>query len=156
MGVVLAGESDGLVGAALRRSPVDLPDGLDPFAHPGVRDWLSLTPEPEYARSTALAVGVATREAGPALGRFVRPLSGASAPEVRGHFHAAALPYRPLPGGAVGLAATVAHLLEPGRIETILHLLGDSRPILGAGESTFTRGAVWFVPLAGGGGTGSP
>jgi hypothetical protein len=58
------------------------------------------------------------------------------------------VPYRPLAGGAVELMATVSHLFEPGRIETILHLLGDSRPILGAGESTFTRGAIWYVPLA--------
>ena len=132
------------------------PAGLDPFAHPEARDWLSLTPEPEHARSTALVVGVATREAGPALAPFVRPLMEDSAPGLRGHFHAAVVPYRPLPGGAVELAETVSHLLEPGRIETILHLLGDARPILGAGESTFTRGAIWYVPLAVGGGAGSP
>jgi anti-anti-sigma factor len=156
VGVVLAGESNGLVGAALRRSPVGVPARLDPFAHPEVRDWLSLTPEPEHSRSTALVVGVATREAGPVLAPFVRPLSGSSASEIEGHFHAAVVPYRPLPGGAVELAATVSHLLEPGRIETILHLLGDSRPILGAGESTFTRGVIWYVPLAVERGTGSP
>jgi anti-anti-sigma factor len=147
-GVVIAGETDGLVGAALRRSPVGLPAGLDPFAHPEVRDWLSLTPEPEHTRSTALVVGVATREAGAALRPFVRPLWPAITPELQGHFHAAVVPYRPLPGGAVELGATVSHLLEPGRIETILHLLCDSRPILGAGESTFTRGVIWYVPLA--------
>src|SRR5262249_54498625 len=148
VGIVLAGESDGLVGAALRRSPVDLPAGLDPFAHPAVRDWLALTPEPEHSRSTALVVGGATRPASPALGPFVRPLAGAEAPELQGHFHAAVVPYRPLPGGEVELATAVAYLFEPGRIETILHLLGDVRPILGAGESTFTRGLIWYVPLA--------
>jgi anti-anti-sigma factor len=153
VGLVLAGECDGLVGAALRRSPVGLPADLDPFAHPEVRDWLSLTPEPEHGRSTALVVGVATREAGPELAPFVRPLAGPSAPDILGHFHAAVVPYRPLPGGAVELAATVSHLFEPGRIETILHLLGDSRPILGAGESTFIRGAIWYVPMAVGEGT---
>jgi hypothetical protein len=42
-------------------------------------------------------------------------------------------------------------LLETGRIETILHLLGDFRPIVGAGESTFRRGAIWYVPLDVGG-----
>jgi anti-anti-sigma factor len=148
VGVVLAGETDGLVGAALRRSPIGLPAGLDPFAHPEVRDWLSFTPEPEHAGSTALVVGVATRQASPALAPFIRPLRGAPATDIQGHFHAAVVPYRPLPGGAIDLAETVAHLIEPGRIETILHLLGDSRPILGAGESTFTRGVLWYVPLA--------
>jgi anti-anti-sigma factor len=158
VGIVLAGESDGLVGAALQRSPVGLPAGLDPFAHPEVRDWLSLTPEPEHSRSTALVVGVATREPGAALAPFVRPLSAESAPArpLQGHFHAAVVPYRPLPGGAAELTATVAHVFEPGRIETILHLLCDSRPILGAGESTFTRGVIWYVPLAVGGESGLP
>ena len=81
---------------------------------------------------------------------------GASAPELQGHFHAAVVPYRPLPAGALDLAATISNLFEPGRIETILHLLGDSRPILGAGESTFTRGVIWYVPLAVEGETGPP
>jgi hypothetical protein len=156
VGVVLAGESHGLVGAALRRSPVGLPAGLDPFAHPEVRDWLSFTPESEHSRSTALVVGVATREVCPALAPFVRPLVGAATTELQGHFHAAVVPYRPLPGGAIALAETVSHLFEPGRIETILHLLGDGRPILGAGESSFTRGAIWYVPLAVGAETGLP
>jgi anti-anti-sigma factor len=148
VGIVLAGETDGLVGAALRRSPVECPAGTDRFAHPAVREWLSLTPEPEHSRSTALVVGVATRAASPALDPFVRSLSGAGAPAVQGHFHAAVVPYRPLPGGALDLTSTVSHLFEPGRIDTILHLLGDSRPIVGAGESTFKRGVIWYVPLA--------
>ena len=137
VGVVIAGESDGLVGAALRQSPVDLVGGLDPFAHPEVRDWLSFTPEPEHSGSTALVVGVAAREASTLLAPFVRPLSGTDLPplEFHGHFHAAVVPYRPLPGGPVKLAETVSHLFQPGRIETILHLISDSRPILGAGKA---------------------
>ena len=148
VGVVLAGETDGLVGAGMRHSPVAIPNGIDPFAHPDVRDWLSLTPEPEHCRSTAVVVGVATRMAPAALAPFIRPLAVARSPELQGHFHAAVLPFRPLPGGAIELATTVAQLFEPGRIDSILHLLDDSRPIVGAGESTFTRGVVWYVSLA--------
>jgi anti-anti-sigma factor len=159
-GLVLVGETNGLVGTALRRSPVTLPDGVDPFAHPQARDWLSLTSEPEHARSTALVVGVATRAAGSVLAPFVRPLLGGAAgsdsglPGLQGHFHAAVVPYRPLPRGAIEFAPTVQLLFEPGRVETVLHLLGDSRPILGAGESTFSRGVVWVVPLTDEGGMG--
>jgi anti-anti-sigma factor len=148
VGFVLAGETDGLVGTALVRSPVDVPGGTDPFSHPEVRDWLSLTPEPEHNRSTALVVGVATGETIPALAPFVRPLAAARSPKLVGHCHAAVVPYRPLPGGAIDLAATVSLLFEPCRIETILHLIGDSRSIVGAGESTFVRGAIWYVHLA--------
>jgi anti-anti-sigma factor len=154
-GFVLAGETEGLVGAALRQSPVGMRNGVDPFAHREVRNWLSLTPEPEHSRSTALVVGVAARKVSPALAPFVRPLSSARSTELQGHFHAAVVPYRPLAGGAVELAATVAHVFEPGRIDSILHLLGDSRAIVGAGESTFTRGVFWSVALAVYDGTGA-
>jgi hypothetical protein len=150
--MVLVGETDGLVGTALRRSPIDIPAATDPFAHPHARDWLSMTSEPEHARKTALLVGVATRAPDPALAPFVRPLSGSGPPGLQGHFHAAVVPYRPLPIGPFEMTSTVQKLFDPGRVETVLHLLGDSRPIVGAGESTFTRGAFWFVPLAASGG----
>jgi anti-anti-sigma factor len=148
VGVVLIGETAGLVGTALRRSPVDMPPGLDVFAHTQARDWLSLTSEPVHARATVLVVGVVTREPTPALAPFVRPISANGPAELRGHFHAAVVPYRPLPRGLLELAPTVQLLFEPGRVENVLHLLGDARPIVGAGESTFTRGVFWVIPLA--------
>jgi anti-anti-sigma factor len=151
VGMVLIGETAGLVGTALRRSPVGMPVGVDVFAHTQARDWLSLTSEPEHARSTALVVGVATKGPSHALAPFVRPLSGAGRSELKGHFHAAVVPYRPLPRGSFELAPVIQLLFEPGRVENVLHLLGDSRPIIGAGESTFTRGAFWVVPLDNGG-----
>ncbi len=152
VGVVLIGETAGLVGAALRRSPVGITEDIDIFARTQARDWLSLTSEPEHARSTALVVGVATRGSSPALAPFVRPLSGCGPPDLKGHFHAAVVPYRPLPRGSFELTPAVQLLFEPGRVETVLHLLGDSRPIVGAGESTFNRGVFWVVPLADSGG----
>lgn len=90
-----------------------------------------------------------------ALAPFVRPLSSSRSAELQGHFHAAVVPYRPLAGGAIELAATVTHVFEPGRIESILHLLDDSRPIVGAGESTFTRGVFWHVVLGAREGSGA-
>jgi anti-sigma B factor antagonist len=148
VGMVLVGETDGLVGSALRRSPVEIAAGTDPFTQPHARDWLSMTSEPEHARHTALVVGVATRAPCAALAPFVRRLSGSDATGIQGHFHAAVVPYRPLPIGRFEMGTTVQRLFEPGRVETVLHLLGDTRPIVGSGESTFTRGAFWFVPLA--------
>ena len=152
VGMVLVGETDGLVGTALRRSPVEVPAGTDPFAQPHARDWLSLTSEPEHARKTALVAGVATRSASPALAPFVRRLTGSGPRGLQGHFHAVVVPYRPLPIGRFEMASTVQKLFDSGRVETVLHLLGDSRPIVGVGESSFTRGAFWFVSLADPGG----
>jgi anti-anti-sigma factor len=151
VGVVLIGETAGLVGTALRRSPVGLNDAaIDVFAPAQARDWLSLTTEPVHARSTALVVGVATRRPSASLAPFVRPLYGDGAGTLHGHFHAAVVPFRPLHRGSLELAPTVQLLFEPGRVENVLHLLGDTRPIVGAGESTFTRGAFWVVPLSDG------
>jgi len=146
-GIVLVAETGGLVGTALRRSPIEMPAEVDLFTHPEIRDWLSLTSEPEFARNTALVVGVATRSKSPSLAPFVRRLSGTALADLQGHFHAAVVPYRPLPRGPFELATTIHQLFETGRVETVLHLLGDSRPILGVGESLFTRGVFWCVPL---------
>jgi hypothetical protein len=135
---------------------VGIPEGgLDVFAPSQARDWLSLTSEPVHARSTALVVGVATRRPTPTLAPFVRSLSYTGQGELYGHFHAAVVPYRPLPRGALDLTPTVRLLFEPGRVENVLHLLSDSRPILGAGESSFTRGVLWVVPLTDGAETAS-
>src|SRR5215467_8676400 len=45
-GVAIIAESAGLVGAALRRSPVTARAGSDLFAFPDIREWLSFTAEP--------------------------------------------------------------------------------------------------------------
>ena len=157
MGVRLDRRDRGASRRGARRSPVGMPDGLDVFAHTQARDWLSLTSEPEHARSTALVVGVATRGVESRAGAL-RPtaLGHAGRPSLKGTFTRRSFPYRPLPRGSFELAPTVQLLFEPGRVETVLHLLGDSRPIVGAGESTFTRGAFWVVPLADHRGMASP
>ena len=148
-GLILVGESAGLVGAALRRSPVAMSHGIDLFEPTQARDWLSLTAEPEFARSTAVVVGIVTRENAGPLRSFVRPLGGpdGTTAQIFGHFHATVVPYRPLPRGALELSTLVQTLFESGRIETLLHLLNDTRPIVGVGESMFARGVFWSVPL---------
>ena len=45
------------------------------------------------------------------------------------------------------LTETVTSLFEAERVLGVLHLLSDHRPSLGAGESRFYRGAIWFGPL---------
>ena len=55
------GGNRGLVGAALRRSPAEPPDGGGFFAHPGVRARLTFTAERAFTRSVSLAAGVVAR-----------------------------------------------------------------------------------------------
>jgi hypothetical protein len=143
MAFVLVGETAGLMGAALRRSPALGGGEGVPFAFPQVRDWLTFTAERAYLHSMALVVGVATRsEPGP-LAPLVRPLGK----ELLGHCHAAAFSYRPLPRGELEMRPTVASLFEKQNIQGILHLLADRRETVGLGESEFVRGACWFGPI---------
>lgn len=145
VGLVMVAESAGLIGAALRRPPtIEAAKGA-PFEFPQIREWLSFTAEPAYARSLALVVGVAARGVAGALAPILRPLSyGAS---LAGHFHAAAFSYRPLQKGEIEMKRTVQSLFETQTLQGVLHLLSDDRPIAGAGQSRFVRGACWLAPL---------
>ena len=144
--MVLIAETAGLVGTALRRSPVGLPAGRDVFGPPRPATG---SPSPQSQSTPAEPRwSLVSRPAGQLLlAPFVRPISGNGPADIKGHFHAAVVPYRPLPRGSLELTPTVKLLFEPARVENVLHLLGDSRPIVGVGESIFTRGAFWVVPL---------
>jgi len=144
VGIVMAAEIAGLVCARLRRSAAQ--GDAARFDFPAVREWLSFTPEREYARFSSLVVGVATASPSAAMSRFVRPVSD----EFQGHFHAAVTAFRSLPRGKLEVAEVVAESLQPRSVFSVVHLLRDARPIEGAGESEFQRGACWVFPIDGG------
>lgn len=144
--VVLA-ETAGLVGAALRRSPVGTP-----LAHelPAVRDWLSFTTERTSEKSLCLLVGIAGRTMPDEAAAFLRPLKTESSkeePPVMAHVHAAAFPYRPVPRGELPFGRTVADVLMASTPNAVLHLMADTRPFEGVGETDLVRGACWVGPL---------
>jgi anti-anti-sigma factor len=149
-GIVLIAESAGLLGAALKRAPVEKNGARDVFRHPGVRDWLTFAPEHVHARSLALIAGIAVRSPADValaeLAPFVRPMNPAG--DLLGHFHAAVFSYRPVKKRSIDLRQTVATLFESEDLQAVLHLLGDFRPINGAGESEFTGGAAWVGQIA--------
>lgn len=142
IGLVLLAEAAGLIGASLRHSPALSGSGSGLFEHPGIRRWISLTPERVCSRDLALVAGFATASLTSELAPFVRPL--AEPAHISGHFHAAAFSYRALAEQAIPLQETVASLFDNQTLNTVLHLLNDSRPISGAGESLFIRGAMWI------------
>jgi anti-anti-sigma factor len=143
--LVLIGESAGLIGAALRRSPAGAGQAGAPFGFPQVRDWVSFTAERAYKHATVLVVGVIQRGDPGLLTPLLRPLGTDAA--LRGHCHAAAFSYRPLPRGEFALQPAVTSLFEQQSLQGILHLLADNRPDTGMGESDFIRGACWFGPI---------
>ena len=140
--MVLIAETEGLVGASLLAGSGG-PNG-DFFAFPQVRSRLSYTAGRAFTRSMALVVGVAQRKGGPLPADFVRPLGGDDGLE--GHFHAAAFPFHAFKKGRLDLHDAVAALLDT-EILGVLHLVNDDRPIAGAGQSAFVRGACWLAPL---------
>jgi anti-anti-sigma factor len=142
--MVLVAESAGLLGAALKRSPT-AGDGGEVFAHPGIRQWLSFSPERGFARSVAVVAGVAACAPSPPLAALLRPLGAGSS--VAGHFHAAAFGYHPLQKGKIDMQPAIAHLFSTGGLRGVVHLLWDDRSTAAAPESEFFRGACWFGPL---------
>lgn len=143
--MICAAESAGLVGASLRRPPVNGASSGAPFEHPEVRKWLSFTTERAYPRSLVLTVGIASRSSTDGLGKFLRPLRREAFPA--GHFHAAAFSYRPLQRGLIGLTKTVQSLFQTEDLLGLLHLIGDDREAVGVSESEFVRGACWIGPI---------
>jgi len=145
VGIVMAADINGLVCARLRRSPA----GGDAvrFDFPAVREWLSFTPEREFARFSGLVVGIASTSPSASLAPFLRPISD----EHQGHFHAVITAFRSLPRGKLPVAEIVSTWLQPRSVISVVHLLRDARPIEGAGESEFQRGACWIFPIPDGG-----
>jgi len=136
VGIVMAADITGLLCARLRRSPAR---GDVHFDFPAVREWLSFSPEREFARFSALVVGVASSSPSASLAPFLRPAGD----EYQGHFHAVVTAFRSLPRGKVQLPEVVSAWLQPRSVLSVVHLLG--------GESEFQRGTCWIFPIANGG-----
>lgn len=139
--VVLA-EAAGLVGAALRKSPAGMPLSCD---LPAVREWLSFTTERATEKCLCLLVGVAGRNVEGEAAAFLRPIKAAS--PIGSHIHAAAFPYRPVQRGELPFGKAVGDVLAASSPSTVLHLMADTRPFEGVGETDLARGACWMGSL---------
>lgn len=136
-------EINGIVGAAIRRSPAVLT--AEPFAFPAVRDNVMFTTERSTTREVALISGVASRKCCGPINLYMRPLSHEN---TMGHIHAAVFPYRPVPKGMLAIHPTVSDLLDSDRPSTVFHCIVDDREFDGIGETEVIRGAVWVSPVS--------
>ena len=151
--LVMLADTAGLVGTALRRSPVQDSCPECVFEYPAVRDWLTFTPEREHARQLTLVAGVAAADPPEPLAAFLRP---AAEPDIQAHCHATVFSFRALPRGRLDLGNTVRELFEEERVLDLLHLVRDHREIVGIGDSLFTRGVIWAGALDVGAGVEAP
>ena len=143
IGVVMAVETSGLIGAALRRSPA-AGNERNLFAFPEIRSHLSFTAERAFPHSVALIGGVVTRNEAGRRHPLLRPFGN----DLFGHVHAAAFQFHPVRKGFIELAPTVTQLFDADRLLGVLHLLHDDRVAVGVGESEVVRGACWVGPIA--------
>jgi len=136
-------EINGIVGAAIRRSPAVLT--AEPFAFPAVRDNVTFTTERSATRELALISGVASRKCCGPINLYMRPLSQEN---TMGHIHAAVFPYRPVPKGMLAIHPTVSEILDADRPTAVFHCIVDDREFDGIGETEVIRGAVWVSPVS--------
>jgi hypothetical protein len=142
-GLVIAGETAGLSGARLRKSPAG--QGTLQFEVPAVREWLTFAPERTYSLTTTLITGVAARSPKGPLAGHLRPLGRLG--KLSGHFHAAVFSYRPLPQRTVELGTLLRRLFKEHELRDVLHLVWDDRGEDGVGESALLRGVGWVAPI---------
>lgn len=151
-------ETSGLVGAALKRSPLALtgpeesrrssPNGMAAgaknnfYEYPEIKKRFSFAPEPVFGRALTLSAGIAALNPEAPLAACLRPLGYSGQPA--GHFHGAIFERRPLQNGLIDLRATAHSLFQQETLRGVMHLLNDPREIAGAGESRFVRGALWI------------
>jgi hypothetical protein len=141
-GLVIAGETAGLCGARMLRSPGT---AAPAFEVPAVRDWISFAPERTFAMTTALIAGVVARAPEGPLAEHLLPLEITG--QFFGHFHAAVFSYHPLPQRTVELAALARGLFANHELLDVLHLVWDDRGEAGVAESAFARGVGWISPI---------
>jgi hypothetical protein len=112
---------------------------------PHVRDWLTFTTERVSEKSLALLVGVAGRNIPDDAAPFFRTLRPDAA--IFAHVHAAVFNYRPVQRGELTFAGTVPKVIATSNPKSLLHLMADSRPYEGLGETDLVRGACWMGPI---------
>lgn len=142
-GFVVLAQATGLVGATLSKRPEALAKEGAIFKYPEIVDNIAFTAERAWPRSLAVITGVAEK-IGSADNDFkglTRKISNDS--DIFGHFHAAIFPFLPLKKDVSDIAEIIRALLENAQPVSIMHLLNDDRPLVGAGDSELTQGYCW-------------
>lgn len=143
--VVALAEVEGVVGVSMSRSPGHIGPADRPGDFPDVRDWIAFCGERLHRRAQALLVAFVSRAPSPGLGLHLGPVP--SRPGMFAHSHAVILPFRPLPQGVLDLHASIRSAFEDNEPLGLYHLIEDDRPVVGLGQTAFTRGACWCAPL---------
>lgn len=140
--LVMLAESKGVVGVALKKSPVDYHNGDSPFSFPALRNQVYYTTEPDHMGALMLCAGVVSRQPVGELRPFVRPVDSSS--DLNSHIHGAVFPFHLLRKDDFDLMKIVGELFEMAEPLQILHFINDDRELTGSGESEFSQGLCWI------------
>ena len=136
--LLMAAESDGLIGMRLRKSPVNASSLLE---LPGLADNLFFTTEPAYSRMLTVSFGY-FEKGNTVPVKWLRPLDNGS--DTAGHIHTAVFPYQPMRKTKPDYNEIIRSLFGTSEVRDILHLLNDTREINGLGDSRFKNGICWI------------
>lgn len=140
--MVTVAETSGLVGVALKRSPLACSEGESPFSYPALRDQVYFTTEPDHKGALVLCAGMVSPDDHGDAAPFLRPLNAAR--NLFSHFHAAVFPFHLLRKDEFDLQKIVSGLFEMAEPTQILHLINDDRDLTGVGETEFLQGFCWI------------
>ncbi len=132
-------ESVGLIGVSTNVPPIE---GKQLFEFPGIRDNVNFTTEPAHSRMLTVSLGFYAVDPEEPLKSFLRPVKPGSSAFT--HTHTAVFPFQALPKNETSAGKLVLHLLESSIVQDVLHLIHDSREIVGLGSSAFKQGVAWI------------
>jgi anti-anti-sigma factor len=132
-------ESAGLVGTSLNAPPVQ---GKLLFEFPDVRENVNFTTEPVYIKMLTVSLGFYSQEPEEKMKSFLRPVKPGSSAYI--HTHTAVFPFQALPKNETSAVKLVLHLFQSSIVQDVLHLIHDSREIVGLGSSAFKQGVAWL------------
>ena len=87
---------------------------------------------------------------GVTIWRFELAASGSSSHPIKGALRSQeklAAPLATVPQGELLLRQTITDLVSGSQPGTVMHLMADTRPFEGVGETDLVRGACWFGAL---------
>jgi len=140
--MVLLAETTGLVGVALKQSPLAFAGAPSVFSYPALRHQVHFTTEPDHKGALVLAAGVVSSSENEEAAPFLRPMNHQQ--KLWSHFHAAVFPFHLLRKDDYALTKIVRELFEMSAPLQILQLINDDRELTGLGETEFSQGMCWI------------
>lgn len=144
LGLAVIGETAGIVGASLIKSPALVNSSEGIFGFPGIQDCISFTSEKSHNGTLIASFGVASRLPHSRINSYLRSYGDVN---TYLHMHSSVFSYQPLMKGRLDLKDTIYSLFEKQSLLSVIHLLLDDREIIGLGDTELVRGAVWISPI---------